>query len=356
MHESFSPMEIVVPHRLRDIVPEAVDAMVESIKVIGLQTPLTVRWDKDEDGDDAVVLVAGRHRLEACTRLGMQLVECAVFEGSETDARLWEIAENLHDAGLTEAQRRQHIALWVELTAEKVSHGGTPPAGGTQPHEQAIRKAAKELNIPKSTVARAVAAERLDERAKQAADAIKLGTVKRAEIARDPSPEAQLAAVQAEGHRRTSKPTRETVAIQVPRDLVDRARHLAGVEGIDIAAFVIRAVEDVVGAMEAANAEIDTADAQPVKQFDDMTNAERLEDGRQLAREGIMRLQIQPERPAPEKTPKPMSVAETARLTLERMGAIPRHRRSRAGAGCSGDTRTGEPAGPSRVEAPHAMD
>jgi hypothetical protein len=44
--------------------------------------------------------------------------------------RLWEIAENLHRADLTEAERRQHIAEWVKLTAEKVLSGATPLLGG----------------------------------------------------------------------------------------------------------------------------------------------------------------------------------------------------------------------------------
>jgi hypothetical protein len=105
--------------------------------------------------------------------------------------RLWEISENLHRADLTEAQRRQHIDEWVRLTAEKVSHCGTPLPGGAQPSEKAIRKASAELNIPKSTVARAVAAESLPPAVKAAADEAGLGTVKRAKLASEPSAEAQ---------------------------------------------------------------------------------------------------------------------------------------------------------------------
>jgi hypothetical protein len=56
------------------------------------------------------------------------------------------------------------------LTAEKVVHGG-PPLGGPQPLEQGIRKAAKELGLPKTTVSRAVAAESLSDDVKAKADA-----------------------------------------------------------------------------------------------------------------------------------------------------------------------------------------
>lgn len=57
----------------------------------------------------------------------------------------------------------------------------------------------------------------------------------------------------------------------------------------------------------------------------------------------------------PERAGKASRRALRQELAVfEAWGVIPRG--SRAGAGCSGDTRTGEPAGPSRVEASHAMD
>ena len=116
--ESFGPDEIVIPPRLRDRLDgDTVTGLMASIEKIGLRTPITVRWDGE--GDEArIVLVAGRHRLEACRRLGFQLVDCAVFAGTETEARLWEIAENLHRADLTDDERRVHLAEWVKLTAE----------------------------------------------------------------------------------------------------------------------------------------------------------------------------------------------------------------------------------------------
>ena len=38
-----------------------------------------------------------------------------------SDARLWEIAENLHRSELTVTERAEHIAEWVRLIAEKVA-------------------------------------------------------------------------------------------------------------------------------------------------------------------------------------------------------------------------------------------
>jgi ParB family chromosome partitioning protein len=117
--ESFTPEEIVIPQRFRDVIPSAVDALVESIGKIGLQTPITVRWAK-EGNDDIIVLVAGRHRLEACIRVSMPLIECEIFEGSEIDARLWEIAENLHSTGLSALERAEHAEEWLRLTQDKM--------------------------------------------------------------------------------------------------------------------------------------------------------------------------------------------------------------------------------------------
>lgn len=89
---------------------------------------------------------------------------------NHTEARLWEIAENLHRADLSDDERRKHIAEWVRLTAEKVLHDATPLAGGEQPKEKAIRKASKELGVSAATVSRAVTAETLTTEAKAKAD------------------------------------------------------------------------------------------------------------------------------------------------------------------------------------------
>jgi hypothetical protein len=55
--------------------------------------------------------------MEACRRLGHQFVECVLFDGTEIDARMWEIAENLHRADLTAQER-----------AEQRKKQGTNPA------------------------------------------------------------------------------------------------------------------------------------------------------------------------------------------------------------------------------------
>ncbi|MBP0445008.1 hypothetical protein J8J14_09470 [Roseomonas sp. SSH11] len=91
-----------------------------------------------------------------------------VAEGTETDFRLWEIAENLHRAELTVQERSDHIAEWVRLTAEKVAQVG-PPTGGAQPGEQGIRKAAKDLGVKRQEAQRAVKIASIAPEAKDAA-------------------------------------------------------------------------------------------------------------------------------------------------------------------------------------------
>lgn len=161
--ESFGPDDIVIPPRLRTRLDDAtVVALMDSIQRIGLQTPVTVRW-KDED----VVLVAGRHRLEALRRLAVPLVEFNVIDGDERDARLWEIAENLHRADLTELERDEHIAEWAKLIEAKAQLAPSEHTGGRP--NKGINAAVRELGIDRTEAQRAVKIAALTPEAKQAA-------------------------------------------------------------------------------------------------------------------------------------------------------------------------------------------
>jgi len=96
--------DIQVGRRARSLDPEQVDALVKSIKQLGLKTPITVRIAETlvVDGaeqKDVPVLVAGLHRLEAMKRLKRTEIACFILTGSELDAELWEVDENLCRAG-----------------------------------------------------------------------------------------------------------------------------------------------------------------------------------------------------------------------------------------------------------------
>jgi uncharacterized ParB-like nuclease family protein len=111
--------QILVGDRLRGLNPCTVAGLKESITAIGLRTPISVRYLSDEEGYG---LVAGRHRLQACIELGMTEIEAREESGTELDARLWEIDENLCRAELTELERGEHLAarkaIYQELHPE----------------------------------------------------------------------------------------------------------------------------------------------------------------------------------------------------------------------------------------------
>ncbi len=112
--------------------------------------------------------------------LGWETIPAVEVDADDNQCRLWEIAENLHRADLSEAERRQYTAEWVRIVAAKTgekqrdemrhgaAHRGVSREHAAQPAEQGIRKAAKELGIDERSVRRAVAAESLPEPVKAA--------------------------------------------------------------------------------------------------------------------------------------------------------------------------------------------
>ena len=133
---------IQVAEGRRPINEAAVQALMDSIGEMGMKTPITVRIveEMEIDGEsytDVPVLVAGAHRLEAARRLGWHYIDCFVQDDEDpVKAEMWEIAENLHRAGLTQADRDQQIRRYAELLeakrAEKLQSGQTDPVEGGQ--------------------------------------------------------------------------------------------------------------------------------------------------------------------------------------------------------------------------------
>jgi hypothetical protein len=165
--ENVSLNDITVPaHRARGLDAAAVDRLADSITRLGLQTPITVRYDSDADD---ILLVAGLHRLEAARRLGWNTIPAIYTDGTADEARMWEIAENLHRAELSAIERAEHIEEWRRLEA-KVCHGETP-LGGVQPREAGVRKAADALGVSPATVVRAAKIAALPPEVKEQAHA-----------------------------------------------------------------------------------------------------------------------------------------------------------------------------------------
>lgn len=196
---------IEVRPRLRSITEEGVGAMMASISDLGLQTPISVRWE--EDG--SCVLVAGATRLEAAKRLGWKHIDTTAFDGSEISARQWEIAENLHRAELTVAERAEHIAEWVRLTeGDKV--GQVAPLSTGRGNEGGVRAASRDLGIERTEVRRAVKIDSLAPEAKAEAKASGLDDNQSALLAaaKKPTADAQVEELRRIADRGAVKPTK----------------------------------------------------------------------------------------------------------------------------------------------------
>jgi len=183
--------EIVVGERLRkELKEDAVLELMQSIQRLGLRQPPTIRIEIDERNRETAFLVAGLHRLEACKRLGMTAIECWKFSGSETEGRLWEIAENLHRAELTPDERDEHIREWFKLTKQedKMAAGGhfseNATVGAGRGNEGGLREFTREFNLPRTTVQEALDLEDLDPTAKEQADAAGLNRKEKLKVVR----------------------------------------------------------------------------------------------------------------------------------------------------------------------------
>lgn len=110
------PASIRVGERLRSIDERRVVSLMESMRDIGLRTPVSVRLTEDGDTYD---LIAGAHRLAAANRMGWAEVACLVMETDDIAAQLWEIDENLSRAELSPAEQAEHISMRTALIIER---------------------------------------------------------------------------------------------------------------------------------------------------------------------------------------------------------------------------------------------
>jgi hypothetical protein len=162
--------DIHVGDRKRSLNEAAVVGLLESMKVIGLKSPIIARrGDAMIDGileTNIVVLVAGLHRLEAAKRLEWDTIECSFLKCDEIDAQLIEIAENLHRAELTAVERAEQIAEWSRLTKlrdERDRKKAGEQGGVSGQNDQKLSKRGRKEGRPKggtSAAARALGLSR----------------------------------------------------------------------------------------------------------------------------------------------------------------------------------------------------
>ncbi|KQP53674.1 hypothetical protein ASF41_23240 [Methylobacterium sp. Leaf111] len=103
---------------------------------------------------------------------------CRITTWGESQARRWEIAENLHRADLTTLQRNEQVAEWIALTEaeapERILGQLAPKIGRGRP-EGGVRAAARELGIEHKEARRATKIASISPAAKEAARAAGLG-------------------------------------------------------------------------------------------------------------------------------------------------------------------------------------
>lgn len=175
--------DIEVPEGRREIDPAVVKRLADSIESVGLRHPITVRRKGER-----YILVAGRHRMEACRKLGREHVPATIVSMTNAEARMWEIAENLHRAELTKLQRAEQIEEWRGLVVQVA-----PP---DQPAERGVRKTAEALGVTREDVRRAESIASIIPEAKEAAEeaGIDDNQSKLLQVARE-APERQVAKV-----------------------------------------------------------------------------------------------------------------------------------------------------------------
>lgn len=102
-----NPTGIAVYDRLRAVDETKVKALADSMREVGLITPITVR--ADDSMGVGYKLITGAHRLAAARFLKWENIAAIVVDATSDEARIAEIDENLVRNELTAAERAIHI-------------------------------------------------------------------------------------------------------------------------------------------------------------------------------------------------------------------------------------------------------
>ncbi len=142
----------------REVDPEAVQTLADSISKVGLLNPITV--------DQEYTLIAGLHRLEAAKLLGWTEIECTVSSLEGLLAELAEVDENVVRKGLSAVEysdlllRRKEI---YEMLHPETKNGGDRKSEkiriakcNSDSAKPFIQDTAEKLGVHPSTVARQI--------------------------------------------------------------------------------------------------------------------------------------------------------------------------------------------------------
>lgn len=166
---------IHVGDRLRAVDQKRVYELANSMKEIGLLSPITVHTPNERN----VHLVAGAHRLAAAIHLGWEEIDSIFIDGDEIFCRLAEIDENLCRSELSPTEVAEHLAKRKELweARENQVAQAAPPENSTgykspPPQSEGFASdTARSTGRDKSTINRAV--KRANEVCQEARDLIR---------------------------------------------------------------------------------------------------------------------------------------------------------------------------------------
>jgi ParB-like chromosome segregation protein Spo0J len=185
----FPIQKIEVEGKRRSLNQRKRGQIADSIRVIGLQTPITVRARKN----GKLVLVAGLHRLKAMESLGETEIDCFVSKSGKWGRRLWQDGENLWRTGLKALEKAEAIARSTR-NAKKLGTSPSTVKGGRQPGDKGVNKSARRLGLTRETIRRALKIDSISLEAKRAAKKRGLDRNQDAllKIAKESTPAAQV--------------------------------------------------------------------------------------------------------------------------------------------------------------------
>lgn len=150
--------DIDIPEHRRQTNPESVEALMESIREIGLQHPIGLTADRN--------LIHGRHRLEAFRRLGRQTIPASIHNIDDLHAKLAEIDENLQRSQLSPLGqleglcRRQEIYEKIHPETRQHKAGGHARHGSASDRMSFAEDTARLTGKSRRTIERSVAIAR----------------------------------------------------------------------------------------------------------------------------------------------------------------------------------------------------
>ena len=198
--------QITTFDRVRQASRPQVEALVASIREVGLLNPITVT-----PTDDGFALVAGMHRLEACRALGMTAVPAITLDLDANQRIIAECDENLCAPSLTAAERAEFTRRRKE--AYEAIHGPSKAVGaraanaamgrGDATAESATAsfaedQAAKTGQAPRTVRQDAERGEKVSDEALALIKGTRLDTGRYLDRIKNLSPEDQLAKVAAD--------------------------------------------------------------------------------------------------------------------------------------------------------------